>query len=245
VTAHQRLVSRLAAGQLEAEDRAHAAGCPACAALLWEGRGGDVTAVHPEWLHAAHRELNRPRRPWWALALVLAAGNALLATAAVFVLQAWNWDVSTSPRWLFLTAVSVLGLGVTAGALFALLPGRQWQRLGRVLAAVAPLAVLLAADGRAAGGSFLDGMSCFWTVILLSVLPLAGGAWLLTRMAYSPSRALTVGLASAGVGLLALQFHCANGANTHLLTFHVLPWVAIGGLAVLVRKLLPTWSHAP
>jgi hypothetical protein len=168
-----------------------------------------------------------------------------LATAAVFVLKAWNWDVSTTPRWLFLTAATVLALGVTAGAVLALRPGRLGQRLGRVLAAVAPLAVLLAADGRAASGRFAEGMSCLWTVVLLSLLPLAAGAWLLTRMAYSASRALTVGLASAGVGLLALQFHCANGTSAHLFVFHLLPFVALGGVAVLLRRLLPTWSHAP
>jgi len=245
VTPHQRLVDHLSAGTLEAEDKAHAARCAACAALLPLGQQSEPASFRKEWLAAAHRELARPQRPWWALALGLAALNALLATAAVFVLRAWNWDVSIAPRWLFLIAASTLALGVTAGAVFALLPGRQWQRLGRVLAAVAPLAVLLAADGRAAGDRFFEGMACFWTMVFLSLVPLAGGAWLLTRMAYSAARAWTVGLASAGVGLLVLQFHCANGTNAHLFAFHFLPWLALGGLAVLLRRLLPTWSHAP
>jgi hypothetical protein len=245
MTPHQRLIDRLAAGALKAEDRAHAAQCAACAALLSPGQATEPPAPAQQWLAAAHRELARPQRSGWLLALGLAALNTLWAAAAVFVLQAWNWDVSTAPRWLFLSVASTLALGVTAGAVLALVPGRQWQRLGRLLAAVAPLAVLLAADGRAAGGRFFEGMSCFWTVVFLSLVPLAAGAWLLTRMAYSAARAFTVGLASAGVGLLVLQFHCANGTSAHLFAFHFLPWVVVGGLAVLLRKLLPTWSHAP
>jgi hypothetical protein len=246
VSPHERLLEHLLGGGLDAEDRAHAARCAACAALASreaepEKTGGPQAA----WLDAAHRELERPRRPWWVLALGLAAGNALLATAAVFVLQAWNWDASTSPRWLFLTTATVLAALVTAGALLSLSPPRRWLEVAIGLAAVAPLGVLLAADGRVANTPFLAGASCLWTVLLLAALPLAGGVWLLTRMAYSPWRALAVGLVSGGVGLLALQFHCANGGSSHLLVFHLLPWLALGGAAVLLRRLLPTSSFAP
>jgi hypothetical protein len=246
MTPHERLVEHLSDGALDALDRGHASRCAACAALL-SGDGQAVQTPPPQkaWLDAAHRELAKPRRPWWVLALGLAAANALLATAAVFVLEAWNWEASTSPRWLFLFAATVLAALVTAGALLALAPGRRWQKVAVGLAAVAPLSVLLAADGRVANSPFLAGAACMRTVLVLSVLPLAGGAWLLTRMAYSAWRALAVGLVSGGVGLLALQFHCADGASPHLLVFHLLPWAALGGSAVLVRRLLPTSSFAP
>jgi hypothetical protein len=168
-----------------------------------------------------------------------------LATAAVFVLEAWNWEISTSPRWLFLSTATLLTLLVTAGAWLALAPRRRWLNAALGLAALAPLAVLLAADGRAVDTDFLQGSSCLVTVVVLSLLPLAGGTWLLTRVAYSPVRALAVGLVSAGVGLLALQFHCADGATPHLVVFHLLPWVAVGVAAVLLRAVLPTSSHAP
>jgi hypothetical protein len=34
------------------------------------------------------------------------------------------------------------------------------------------------------------------------------------------------------------------GTVQHLLGFHVLPWLALGGLGVLVRSRLPTRTHA-
>ena len=244
MTPHERLVAHLAAGRVDKEDTSHATRCPACAALL-AGEAQQPEAPRQAWLDAAHREFARPRQPWWVLALGLAAANALLATVAVFVLEAWNWDASTSPHWLFLMAAGVLAFVVTAGAWLALAPGRRWPKGALGLAALVPLVVLLAADGRAANPRFLQGTSCLLTVLVLSVLPLAGGAWLLTRVAYSPLRALAVGLASAGVGLLALQFHCADGATPHLLVFHLLPWAALGGAAVLLRRQLPTSSYAP
>lgn len=246
MTPHERLVEHLAAGTVDSEDTSHAARCAACAVLLaGAAQPTEAPAPRQAWLDAAHRELARPRQPWWVLALCLAAANALLATVAVFVLEAWNWDASTSPHWLFLSAATVLAVLVTAGAWLALAPGRRWPKDVLGLAALAPLVVLFAADGRAANTRFLHGTSCLLTVLGLSVLPLAGGAWLLTRVAYSPLRALAVGLASAGVGLLALQFHCADGASPHLLVFHLLPWAAVGGAAVLLRWYLPTSSHAP
>jgi len=246
VSAHQRLLQHLTDAALDGEDRGHAARCTACAALLARPSQPEKTLPPPQaWLDAAHRELGKPRRRWWVLALVLASANALLATAAVFLLEAWNWEASTSPRWLFLSTVTVLGVLVTAGALLALSPTRRWLEVAIGLAAVAPLAVLLAADGRVLNSPFLAGASCLWTVLLLALLPLAGGLFLLTRMAYSAWRALAVGLVSGGVGLLALQFHCANGESSHLLVFHLLPFVALGGLALLLRRRLPTSSFAP
>jgi hypothetical protein len=244
MTPHERLVEHLSGGALDALDRGHASRCAACAALL-SGDGQTVQTPRQAWLDAAHRELAKPRRPWWVLALGLAAANALLATASVFVLEAWNWQASTAPRWLFLSAATVLAALVTAGALLALAPGRRWLQVAVGLAAVAPLSVLLAADGRVANSPFLAGAACMRTVFVLSILPLAGGVWLLTRVAYSAWRALAVGLVSGGVGLLALQFHCADGASPHLLAFHLLPWAALGGAAVFVRRLLPTSSFAP
>jgi hypothetical protein len=212
---------------------------------LGDGQPEKTPDKGPAWLDAAHRELAKPRRPWWLLALGLTAANALLATVAVFVLEAWNWEASTSPRWLFLSAATVLAALATAGALLALAPARRWLEVAIGLGAVAALSVLLAADGRASNGPFSAGTSCLWTVLVLALLPLAGGLFLLTRMAYSAWRALAVGLVSGGVGLLALQFHCADGGSPHLLVFHLLPWAALGGAAVLLRRLLPTSSFAP
>jgi Negative regulator of sigma F len=246
VTPHQRLVEHLAAGALDGEDNSHSARCPACAALLSPSvHAADAGKVHLALLDAARRELARPLRRWWVAALALAAANGLLAAATVTALEPWNWTVSTSPHWLFICAALLLAALVTLGALLALAPARRWLLSALGLAALAPVAVLLAGDGRAANARFLDGTSCLLTVLVLSVLPLAGGALLLTRSAYSPRRALAVGLVSAGVGLLVLQFHCADGASPHLVVFHLLPWAALGGASILLRRLLPTSSYAP
>jgi hypothetical protein len=248
VTPHQRLVAHLAAGAPDAEDRAHAAHCPACAALLPEGPAREDPSAKsplPAILAAAHRELERPVRPWWVPVAGLALGNALLAGAAVAELEPWNWVASTSPRWLFVGAATVLAALITLGVVWAFSPGRDALWGGLFLAAVAPLAILVAADGNAANARFLGGTTCAFSVLAFSVLPLSGGVWLLTRSAYRPIRALAVGLASAGVGLLVLQFHCADGAPAHLAVFHLLPWAVVGAAAVLARRSLPTWSHAP
>jgi Negative regulator of sigma F len=244
---HERLVEDLAAGRLDAQDAAHTGRCRACAALLAAAADAeaDSTGLRTELLEPARRELQRPVRPWWVWAGALAAANAVLAAIAVTILGPWNWDVSSTPHWLFLSAATALAALVTAGVLLAFAPGRLFLSFALGLAALAPFAVLLAADGRKANTHFLDGTSCLLTVLALSVVPLAGGAWLLTQTAYSPRRTLALGLASAGVGLLGLQFHCSDGASSHLLAFHLLPWAVLGAAAVLLRRALPTTSHAP
>jgi len=242
MTAHERLVEHLTAGTLDGEDRAHAAGCPACAALLG-AEAPEAPHVRAEWLEAAHRELARPVRPWWVLALWLGLANALLAAAAVAVLQPWHWEASASHP-LLLASTALLSGMTTLGVLLALSPRRQWLRWVLALAALAPVAVLVTAGHGVATHPFLAGVHCVWTAVSMSALPLAGGVWLLTKVAYSPLRALAVGLVSAGVGLLVLELHC-DGTSLHVLAFHLLPWAALAVAAVLVRRALPSSSYAP
>lgn len=244
MTPHERLLQHLTEGALDAGDRAHAARCPACAALLADEATPDVP-LRTEWLAAAHRELGRPVHPWWGIAMGLAAANAVLAVVGTAVLVPTNWVASTSPHWLLLLAVVVLTALVTGGTFLALAPRRRWLAGALGLAALAPVVVLLAGDGHAALPHFLDGMSCLWKVLTLAVIPMATGAWVLTRSAYSPARAAAFGLISAAVGLLVLQLTCSDGSGRHLLAFHLLPWAAVGAAAVVVRRALPTWSYAP
>ena len=245
MTAHQRLVEHLAEGLLDKEDHAHAARCPACRALL-AAEGPDVFGAEAEaaLLDAARRELKRRAMPWWLPAVLLGLGNGLLAAAAVFILQAGNWQASAARHGLLLTAGIWLAVLATLGALFALAPRRQWVWAVYGLAAGAPPLVLLSVGGRLSAEPLLAGAHCLTTCVSLSALPLLAGAWVLTRVAYSPMRALAVGLGSAGVGLLVLQLHC-DGAMAHVLTFHLLPWAALGVLAIALRRVLPTRSYAP
>ena len=245
MTPHQRLVDHLSEGLLDDEDRAHASRCPACAVLLSE-EAQDVLPqnLQASFLNRAHRELARPLRPWWQLALLLGVGNALLAAGAVTILEPWNWDASRSQPGMLLAATACLTALAAGGTLMALAPKRRWVWGVLALAALTPLPMLVAAGGRVANYPLLAGADCAWTVLSLSALPLVGGAWLLRRVAYSPLRALAVGLVSAGVGLLVLELHCA-GTSLHVLLFHLLPWLALGAGAVLLRRALPTLSYAP
>ncbi|MGO9829828.1 MAG: hypothetical protein ACLPJH_06780 [Myxococcaceae bacterium] len=246
MTPHQRLVEHLASGGVDAEDRAHGARCAACAVLLSDGPEEVLApSVQSAWLAVAHRELAHPVRPWWRQPAAFGAANLVLATAAAAFLVPSNWGATTTAHWLFLAAVAALAALAIGGVFLALAPARRSVRAALLLAVLAPLAVLLAGDGQAPARPFLAGVGCLWTVLALAVLPLAFGSWLLTRSAYHPARALAVGLASAGVGLLVLQLTCEDGSSPHLLVFHLLPWVALGGVAVLVRRALPTWSYAP
>jgi hypothetical protein len=246
---HQRLVDHLAAGVLDAQDTAHTGRCPACAALL----PGDVAGASRAGLdnptatlgRSLRHELAQRHRPWWVAAAAVGVANALFAALAVVYLEPWNWEVSASPRWRFLGAAALLTALVTLAVGWAVSPGRARLRSALLLAVLTPPAVLFASDGNAAFSHFLDGAKCLWTVLVLSILPLVCGAWLLRRVARSPRRSLAMGLACAGVGLLVLQFHCADGQRAHLALFHLLPWVALGGGAVLGSRALRTWSYAP
>src|SRR2546423_681929 len=85
------------------------------------------------------------------------------------------------------------------------------------------------------------GMACVSTEIALSAVPVAFALWLLARStAFSPMRALVVGLAGGATGMVALHIHCPIGTPEHLFVFHVLPWVLIALGAVAVRRRLPT-----
>ncbi len=246
MTPHQRLVKHLSEGAPDGEDRAHAAQCQACAVLLSEEGGEDVLSpeVQAAWLGTAHLELARPVRPWWLLALGVGLGNALLAALAIAVLEPSNWDAPRQGNALLVAALVCLTALAAGGSLLALAPRRRGLWAVLAVAAVAPLLALLTAGGRASGQPLVAGAHCAWTVLLLSVLPMAGGAWLLTRVAYSPARAFAVGLVSAAVALLVLEIHC-DGTGPHVLMFHVIPWLAIGAGAVLLRRALPTLSYAP
>jgi hypothetical protein len=92
----------------------------------------------------------------------------------------------------------------------------------------------------------LEGMlGCMGSEVVLSVLPMAVALVLLCRSAFQPVRALAAGLSAAGVSLLLLHLHCADGTVSHLMAAHVAPWLLLAGVAVLVRSRLPTRSHAP
>jgi hypothetical protein len=88
-------------------------------------------------------------------------------------------------------------------------------------------------------------MACLTSELGLSVLPCVVAVYLLTRSAFAPAKAWTAGAAAAAAGLFALHLHCPNGSAAHLAVFHVFPWLLLATGVVLVRRALPSWSHAP
>jgi len=195
---------------------------------------------------AAQAELGRtPRvRAWWVDALTLVGVNALcgLGWSAFFSL---HLEQHTGP---LVRAVGAAGLVLVAllGALAAVRPGGRPLRVVLVgLAAATALVLVGAASGHDPGIPFLGGAGCGVSELVASVLPLGASVWVLTRFAPDLLRTLVAGLAAGAGGLVTLHLHCPNGTLSHLLVFHLAPWVLVALAAVGLRRVLPSATWAP
>ena len=181
--------------------------------------------------------------PWWRDALLLLGVNALTAAGALAAMK--PADSPGEPMVRFGVA-AVLFVVLTVGALVAIRPGSKSLRgvfvAGVVVAAVA---AVFGGDGVELTKPFARGIGCAMTECLLSIPTLGVAMFVLSRFAASPMRTLTAGAASAAAGVLVLHLHCPIGTVDHLAVFHVLPWLALAGLVLLVRRWVPTKSHAP
>lgn len=182
-------------------------------------------------------------RPWWRDALWLAGVNALTAAGALVAMK--PADSPGEPLVRFGVA-ALLFVVLTVGALVAIRPGAKSLR-GAFLAGVvvAAVAAVFGGDGVASTRPFARGIGCAATECLLSIPALAVALLVLSRFAASSLRTLAAGAASAAAGVLVLHLHCPIGTVDHLAAFHVLPWLALVGLVLLVRRWVPTKSHAP
>ncbi|MCP3100157.1 DUF1109 domain-containing protein [Myxococcus sp. K15C18031901] len=242
---------------------AHVAGCEDCRALAggFEAlesiapSGGDAGAGAPgTGLETAHRlaleELTaRPRAtPWWRELLVLLGVDVGVMALGLALLGRGSWVGNQAAPWV-VAGVGLLILAlVGAGTYLALAPQRRkvpsWGALllGATVVAVAQLA---GGTGQRMRPPPMGGLGCMASEVLLSVVPLACVLVLLCRSAFQPVRAVAAGLSAGGVSLLVIHVHCSDGTAGHLLTGHLAPWLALAGLAVLLRSRLPTRSHAP
>jgi hypothetical protein len=191
---------------------------------------------------AQHRTLATWRRP----AALLTALNVVVALVATLALAHGRFAVvhlnpSALTLWVLLVGLLVIGPWI------ALIPRHRRARavvLGLCLALTGLL--IGAASGIGTGAGFIrGGIGCFVTEVAISLLPLAIGVWMLTHSAFHPVRTAVLGLTGAAAGLIALHTHCENGLALHLLTFHLLPWLAVTGLAIWTRAYLPSRSFAP
>ena len=195
---------------------------------------------------AAQAELKaRPRaRSWWVDALLLLGVNLALGLGTSAALG-WNTVQHASAAFRLVTAAALLViLGV--GSVAAIMPrGRGWRLALVGLVLVAAGLTALGASGFDGGVTFGGGVGCAMTECALSVVPVGVALGLLTRFGFDPLRALTAGTAAGAGGLLALHLHCPIGTVEHLLAFHLAPWLGLAALAVVLRRVLPTTSHAP
>lgn len=182
-------------------------------------------------------------QPWWRDALLLVGVNALIAVGGLVPLK--PADSPGEPVVRFGVA-AVLFVVLTVGALVAIRPGSKSLR-GIFLAGVvvAAIAAVFGGDGVESTKPFARGIGCAVTECLLSIPTLGVAMFVLSRFAASSLRTITAGAASASAGVLVLHLHCPIGTIDHLAVFHVLPWLALIGLVLLVRRWVPTKSFAP
>ena len=195
---------------------------------------------------AAHDELaaHPKARPWWMDGLTVLALNLVMGVGAS---AAMTWS---DLQHASMTMRSVIVIGwlvvMAVGSVLWLKPG---GRMGRWLVAggfgVTSLLAIAGASGFDPGGPFFRGMGCAFTECALATIPVAVVLALSTRFAASASHLFVGGLAAGSAGALALHLHCTNGTVAHLVMFHLLPAVVLGGLAALLHRFLRPRAFVP
>jgi hypothetical protein len=232
---------------------AHVAACQHCQAVvkahetLARARSMHLSqAADAAFAQSLSRAASRPARAWWMEGLAIGAVNLLVVAAGVWALRS-RVAVKLAPPEIVWAIGFLLVAAIIAGPLIALAPG------GRLLRKYALASFPLLAAAVVVGGSGFQplqnwmraGISCLVLEITLSVLPAIFVVWALTTTAFRISRAAIAGLSAGAVGALALHLHCPFGTVSHLLCFHVLPWLGLGAAAVAVRSWLTSKSFAP
>ncbi|SET94916.1 Protein of unknown function [Myxococcus fulvus] len=249
---------------LPAELESHVATCADCRAMTggFDLMGAPATtkdtarpALHETLASddAAHRLAHetlarQPRaRPWWHELLLLLGVHGAIAMTAVAVLAHGAWVANRAEVPVVVGVGLLLTALLSSGAYVALAPHRRTVPWGGVIAVMLSVGatVVLSGSGVRTAPLMAGILGCAGTELAVTAVPLAFTLVLLCRSAYHPVRALAAGLSAGGVSLLVLHLHCADGTTPHLLAGHVIPWLALGGITLLLRSLLPTRSHAP
>jgi hypothetical protein len=195
---------------------------------------------------AAQAELaSAPRvRPWWLDALVLVVVNVGIGVGLMaFLTPHLQQHTSLVLRWAGAAGLLTIASG---GAVAAIRPGARSLRLGMVgLAIGSALVLLAAASGLDGGKSFFGGAGCGALEGAYSVVPVVVSTFVLSRFAPDVLRTLVAGLSAGAGGLVGLHLHCENGALSHLVGFHLVPWALVSVVALGVRRLVGSASYAP
>ncbi|MCP3166868.1 DUF1109 domain-containing protein [Myxococcus qinghaiensis] len=186
-------------------------------------------------------------RPWWHGLVLLVGVHAATVGVGLMLLSRDFW-VGNAAHSSIVVGVAILILALLgAGTYIALSPHRRVVPWVAVLATSGALGLTVVLTGSGQQGrAFLAGLvGCMGTELAVTVVPLAVTLVLLSRSAFHPVRALAAGLSAGAASLLVLHLHCPDGTASHLLWGHVVPWLGLGGIAVLLRSRMPTSSHAP
>ncbi len=192
-------------------------------------------------------EASRPARPWWWKGLVAVALNVLVVAAGIWMLRSGATIGNLAPPATLWTIAFLLGLLALAGPILALAPGRRSARAW-VLASLPLLGLAVGFGGsglQPAHDWMSAGLGCLFAEVMLSLAPAIFLVWALTGSAFQVRRAAIAGSSAGAVGAFALHLHCKIGTASHLLFFHVLPWLALVAAAVAVRSRLGSRSFAP
>jgi len=243
-----RFLEALVSDGLDEASRAHAAGCRVCGPLLpREPPGGpgstpSLEAAHGRALEALRRT---PLRPWTRDAARIALLQAAVALGVTMMLGMRNWSSPMAHHMALAGVGAVLLVIATLGSVLALAPGRRRPRWMLLLIPVVPVLLLLSGNGVHTRPTVQGALPCLVTVVLTAIIPLAVGLALLRGMALDAARTGALALSAAATGLFALHWHCTDGSASHLMLYHALPWLALGLLAVPLRRALPTENHVP
>jgi len=191
---------------------------------------------------------SHPRaRPWWWDGAFAAGLSAVISVAGLFALRRNAIVENVAPPPIVWAIGILLAVLVLAGPIIALAPGRRSLRAaGLALLPLIPLVVGFGGSGLEPRASWIStGIPCLTMELALSIAPAVFALWTLTGSAFQVRRAAIAGMGSGAVGLLVLHLHCEIGSASHLLFFHVLPWVALVAAVVAVRSRLPSRSFAP
>jgi hypothetical protein len=237
----------------DAETSAHLASCDHCRSVF--SAFDALSRARPprpspkrSWITESElsRIAGRPSPPWWREAAMIAVLNALILVAGLWMLGGARLG-NAAPLPVVWTIGIALAFLAFAGPIISLAPRRRSLRNGLLLA------LPLVAVAISFGGAGLDpgrdliktGIPCLTVEVLFSAAPIAFALWALTGTAFQPGRVVIGAMSAGAVGLLALHVHCEIGSVSHLLGFHVLPWLALVAAAVMIRSRLPSRSFAP
>ncbi len=195
---------------------------------------------------AAQAELKAHPTPgrWWREAALFSGLNVVLTAGLLAMLQ---WSAGQNPNVMLVCIAAVsLALALGVGLIVAVRPGAGRGALGLLaLCGAVALCMLLGASGTESTGPLMAGTGCARFELTVSLVPMLGALWVLRRFAFNAARAAIAGASVGAVGLLSLHMHCPVGTVSHLALFHLLPWALVIAATLLVRRLMPTWSHAP